>query len=108
MEPGSNTYIKPDPDAAAPSPYMDDDDDIYEDAGDLDFTDAGQQLWMTRLPKTLWEVFNKLKDDEEIEIGTVRVEKDPDGTLAGGRVSGMLVQGVCNCGLDLVCFARSA
>ena len=85
VDTGPSTFIKPEPDATAPSPYMDD-EDIYEDAGDLDFSNSGQQLWMTRLPKTLWEILNKFKDDEEIEIGTVRVEKNSEGGNGHGRV----------------------
>lgn len=62
-------------DDVGPSPYMDDDAD--DDAGDLDFSNVIQDLWLTKLPGSLWEVLSELKDDTEIELGTVRVE----GTL---------------------------
>ena len=72
-EPESAPRIKVEQDGASPSPYMEE-DDIYEDAGDLDFSTAGNPLWLTRLPAALWNDWSNLADDEEIEIGTVRVE----------------------------------
>ena len=56
------------------SSYMDEDDVYEEDAGDLDFSQAQQQLWFSHVPRSLWETWSSLKDDEEIEIGTIRVE----------------------------------
>ena len=50
------------------------DDDIYEDAGDLDFTRADQQVYLTHLPPWLWEMWSQLDDDEEIQVGTIRIE----------------------------------
>jgi transcription initiation factor TFIIF subunit beta len=83
----SNMQIKPDP-AAVPSIKVEsdmkddirqilEDEDIYEDAGDLDLSAAAQDVWLTRLPRPLWENWANLNDDEEIEIGTVRVEGPP-------------------------------
>ena len=66
--------IKPEPMDDTPSPYVDEDDDMYEDTGDLDFSQAQQQLWLSHIPRTLWETLSKLQDDDEIEIGTIRVE----------------------------------
>ena len=57
-----------------PSPFPDEDEDMYEDAGDLDFSQAQQRLWLSHIPRTLWESLSRLKDDDEIEIGKVRVE----------------------------------
>lgn len=54
------------------------DDDIYEDTGDLDFSQAMQDVWLARLPKSLWEAWSKLDADDEIEIGTLRVEGPPE------------------------------
>ncbi|KAI5306911.1 hypothetical protein KEM56_006472 [Ascosphaera pollenicola] len=54
------------------------DDDIYEDTGDLDFSQAMQDVWLARLPKTLWEAWSKLDADEEIEVGALRVEGPPE------------------------------
>ena len=50
------------------------DDDIYEDAGDLDFSNAAQGLFLTRIPKYIWENWSQLDENEEIRLGTVRVE----------------------------------
>jgi transcription initiation factor TFIIF subunit beta len=72
--------IKPDPDTKdTPSAALSD-EDIYEDAGDLDFSLSSQNVWLTRIPKTLWEHWSTLDDDEEIQIGTVRVEGDATDT----------------------------
>jgi len=58
-----------------PSPPMDDDmEDVYEDAGDLDFSQAQQPLWLSHIPRSLWETWSTLGDDEEIELGTIRIE----------------------------------
>jgi hypothetical protein len=85
---GDNTYIlrtmadsmiKPDPDApgASPAPF---DDDIYEDAGDLEFnTDpAFRKLYLARVPRYVWEAWSKLDEDAEIQIGTIRIETTPN------------------------------
>ncbi|KAJ5766196.1 uncharacterized protein N7511_003812 [Penicillium nucicola] len=71
-------YIKPDPDSKDRVLADIDDEDLYEDAGDLDFSQAGQNVWLSRLPRQLWEHWAHLDDDEEIEIGTMRVEGTPD------------------------------
>jgi len=48
---------------------------IYEeDVGDLDFSKSEQQLWLSHIPRSLWETWSSLGNDEEIEIGTIRVE----------------------------------
>lgn len=60
---------------ASPSPYMEE-DDVYEDAGDLDFSNAQQQLWLSRVPKSLWAIWASLPEEGEIDIGTIRVEGD--------------------------------
>jgi len=65
--------VKQEPMDDTPSPMMDD-EDVYEDAGDLDFSNAQQQLWLSHIPRSLWETLLKLVDDDEIEIGTIRVE----------------------------------
>jgi transcription initiation factor TFIIF subunit beta len=70
-------YIKPDPDNKDTILTDLDDEDIYEDAGDLDFSLSGQNVWLSRLPRQLWEHWAHLDDDEEVEIGTVRIEGEP-------------------------------
>lgn len=80
-------YIKPDPEAIPAAPV--DDDDLYEDAGDLEFFDqfgdqgSFGQAYLARVPKDLWEAWDSLPDDAEIEIGTMR-QWDvvrPDGSV---------------------------
>ena len=77
--------IKPDPDAASASPAALTDDDIYEEAGDLEFnTDPKYQtLYLARVPKYIWEAWTKLDDDAEIRIGTIRQSTvtRPDGNV---------------------------
>jgi transcription initiation factor TFIIF subunit beta len=70
----STPYIKPDPDNKDTVLADVDDEDLYEDAGDLDFANATQSLWLSRIPRSLWEHWSKLDDDEEIQIGTIRIE----------------------------------
>jgi transcription initiation factor TFIIF subunit beta len=85
-------YIKPDPEASG-SPAQVDEEDLYEDAGDLEFYEKGderpssfEQLYLARVPRYMWEAWSKLTerlgDDDEIQIGTLRtwVEKRPDGS----------------------------
>lgn len=71
---GEQVHIKADPDGVEPSISAQSDDDIYEDAGDLDFAATSQGLYLVRVPKFLWENWSKLDDDEEIGLGTIRIE----------------------------------
>lgn len=76
--PLDSARVKIEPPSTATSPTAHSDDDIYEDAGDLDFSQAVQGLYLSRIPKYLWESWSKLKDDQEIRLGTIRVEGDLD------------------------------
>ncbi len=79
--------IKPDPDAINSLPGAVSDDDMYEDAGDLEFADfsatnpAAADVYLTHVPKYLYNAWAHLADDEEIRIGTVRkwIEVGKDG-----------------------------
>ncbi|GAW10981.1 hypothetical protein ANO14919_003190 [Xylariales sp. No.14919] len=79
--------IKPDPDAVTILPSAMSDDDMYEDAGDLEFADfsptnpAAADVYLTHVPKYLYNAWADLDDDEEIRIGTVRkwIEVGKDG-----------------------------
>lgn len=75
---GQTSHIKPDPDSIGASPTAHTDDDLYEDAGDLEFAGADQGLYLTRIPKFLWERWSQLDDNQEVTIGTVRVEGGPE------------------------------
>lgn len=70
--------IKPDPDAKGTPLSGISDEDFYEDAGDLDFTNAAQSVWLSRIPRSLWEHWSHIDDDEEIELGTIRIEGQPN------------------------------
>lgn len=72
-----------------------DEDDLFEDAGDLDFYDKSapgntfETLYLARIPKYMWDAWIKLTekmgDDEEIQIGTLRTWNEPQmDTLADG------------------------
>ena len=66
-------------DVDMPSPaYADDDPDGFEEAGDLDFSQANQPLWLSHIPKSLWDALSNIQDDEEIDLGTIRVEGPED------------------------------
>ncbi|PQE04081.1 hypothetical protein CJF31_00003197 [Rutstroemia sp. NJR-2017a BVV2] len=79
--------IKPDPEAAGRTPRFMDDEDIFEDAGDMSINEdpAFQKLWLGRVPKYVWEAWNGLSEDldAEIQIGTIRHSREskPDGTF---------------------------
>ena len=79
-DPDSKIFNAPDAPAKIEPGLMDipiaEDEDIYEDAGDLDFAEASRALCLTRIPKYLWEHWSKLDDDQEIKLGTIRVEGD--------------------------------
>ncbi len=74
MESVPDQSIKSEPMDDSPSPYVDEDEDMYEDTGDLDFAQAQQPLWLSHIPRTLWEALSKIQDDDEVEIGKLRVE----------------------------------
>lgn len=90
-------YIKPDPEAAEASTPVDE-DDLYEDAGDLEFYDksapnhSNETLYLARVPKYMWDAWAKLTerlgDDDEIQIGTLRTwnEAKPDGSAIVGDI----------------------
>ena len=84
----ADSVIKPDPDApgASPAPL---DDDIYEDAGDLEFNSdpAYSKLYLARVPRYVWEAWSKLDEDAEIQIGTIRMEMKPTATGEGEQAS---------------------
>ena len=52
------------------------DDDIYEDAGDLDFELSPQSMYLSRLPRFLWKTWSQMEDGEELALGNMRVESE--------------------------------
>jgi transcription initiation factor TFIIF subunit beta len=77
--------MKQDPDSMTPKGGFMDDDDIYEDTGELNMPrkDEKSDIWLTRIPKWLYESLAKEGDDDEIEIGKIAVFLDEKT----GRVS---------------------
>ena len=78
-------------DVDMPSPYADDYEDALEEAGDLDYSGANQPMWLSHVPKSLWDTLAKLEDDDEIDLGTISVEGPEDNPT---RVSRASVHGV--------------
>ena len=62
-------------------------DDIYEDAGDLEFynttqlNSAAANMYLVRVPPYVWEAWDKMDDDTEIQVATLRqwTETDKNG-----------------------------
>lgn len=93
-----STFIKgdPDEDKIMPPPMPMEEDDLFEDGGDLEFYDKNipgnsfETLYLARVPKYMWDSWLKmaerLGDDDEIQIGTLRTwnEPQPDATVEGG------------------------
>jgi transcription initiation factor TFIIF subunit beta len=86
-------FIKPEP-GVSPAPI--DEEDLFEDAGDLEFYDKNapnnslETLYLARVPKYMWDAWQKLTDklgdDDEIQIGTLRTwnEAVEDKQVEGG------------------------
>lgn len=87
---GQTPLVKPDPDSIGASPAAHTDDDLYEDAGDLEFAGSDQGLYLTRVPKFLWERWSQLDDNQEVTIGTVRVEGGPENVKRVRHISSTL------------------
>ncbi|KAF2151338.1 hypothetical protein K461DRAFT_280127 [Myriangium duriaei CBS 260.36] len=70
--------IKPDPATATERSLIDEDE--YEDTGELQIRGM-DQAWLAKIPKWLWEAWTNIAEDDEIELGKVRVYHNnrPDG-----------------------------
>ncbi|KAI1379395.1 transcription initiation factor IIF, beta subunit-domain-containing protein [Hypoxylon crocopeplum] len=77
--------IKAELDDNGVSPAAVSEDDVYEDAGDLEFYDPTDlhegSVYLTHVPKYLYDAWARMDDDAEIKIGTLRqwTEKGPNG-----------------------------
>ena len=96
-EPGTETIpqIKPDPDMNSPnikSELLD--DDMYEDAGDLDLSGGGRPVWLVKLPQFIADRWNELNDDEEITLGVVKLPPQASDEPSVCVPSGAYVVGV--------------
>jgi hypothetical protein len=96
--------IKTDPDAINSMPGVMSDDDIYEDAGDLEFAHldratnpAAADVYLTHVPGYLHQAWAHLDDDEEIRIGTVRkwIEVGKDGRQTVCHSPSLLHSRIC-------------
>lgn len=77
------SFVKTEPEETKPEVV--DDEDLYEDAGDLEFYDNtnahNESLYLARVPRYMWDAWLKLAeragDNDEIQIGTLRTWKEP-------------------------------
>ncbi|KAF8537233.1 transcription initiation factor IIF, beta subunit [Trichophaea hybrida] len=53
-----------------------DDEEFYEDSGDLDLSNGDRAVWLVKLPQFLAERWNAIDEDEEITLGTVKVDRN--------------------------------
>lgn len=55
------------------------DEDEYEDTGELHIRGSADddKAWLAKIPKWLWESWSTIAEDEEIELGKVRVYNNP-------------------------------
>jgi transcription initiation factor TFIIF subunit beta len=56
-----------------PSIKPESDDELYEDAGDLDMVEGSKAVWLVKLPSFVAERWNDIDEDEEIVLGVVKV-----------------------------------
>ena len=68
----NNPHVKAEPGMDSPNLKMED-DDLYEDAGDLDTSRGDKPVWLVKLPSFLAERWKDLDDDEEITLGVVKI-----------------------------------
>ncbi|KAK2629416.1 hypothetical protein QTJ16_000236 [Diplocarpon rosae] len=97
------TKIKMDPEAAG-SPSGLSEEDIYEEAGDLEFNTnpAFQSLYLARVPKYVWEAWSKLDDDAEIPIGTIRQHIAADGSASSSHCLGRCTTNIVQTRLSML------
>lgn len=92
VEPSVKAEVKDEPSA---SPPAFEDDDLYEDAGDLNFYDPNgpadfNNVSLMRVSNDLWKRWSDLNDDQEVQIGTMRVWEEP---VTVGNVTKNVVSG---------------
>jgi transcription initiation factor TFIIF subunit beta len=90
-------HIKTEAEASPGRVGTPDEEDLYEDAGDLEFYDrnAGpntENIYLARVPGYVWEAWvkmtEKLGDNDEVQIGTLRNwnEVKPNGLVEVRRI----------------------
>ena len=63
--------IKQEAESTAPLAFMDDDED--EDTGELRIPNPLNGIYLTWVPRMLWDSWASINEDEEIQVGLVRV-----------------------------------
>ena len=71
METDGGSSIKPDPEGIQQSQAMEEDDD-FEDTGELEMPPPPSNVWLLRIPRVLHEQWNKVDQDQEIQVGVIR------------------------------------
>ncbi|KAH8149625.1 uncharacterized protein LAJ45_06256 [Morchella importuna] len=64
-----------------PSIKPESDDELYEDAGDLDMVEGSKAVWLVKLPSFVAERWNDIDEDEEIVLGVVKVNPNNNEQL---------------------------
>lgn len=59
-----------------------DDDELYEDAGDLDMSRGEKAVWLVKLPSFVTERWSQIDDNEEIVLGMVKVNPNTNNVRA--------------------------
>ena len=67
------------------------DEDVYEDAGDLEFqnrnsdgsSNLNDRMFLVRLPVELWQAWSNIDDDQEIQIGRIRKWEEDETKIVG-------------------------
>lgn len=87
VEPGIKQEVKQeDVDMANVKGEMSDDEELYEDAGDLDMAPGGKAVWLVKLPSFVAERWNDIDEDEEIVLGVVKVNPKNNEQVGGFHV----------------------
>lgn len=70
----SSGFVKDEEDEVQPLQPMDD-EDAFEDAGELEIPGQPQDTWLLRIPRMLHEQWAKLDQDAELTLGAVKRNK---------------------------------
>lgn len=74
METDSASTIKPDPDSTQ-EPQPMDEDDAFEDTGELELPAQPHKVWLLRVPKVLHKAWDVVNEDQEVQLGVLRRNK---------------------------------
>ncbi|KAJ8100401.1 transcription initiation factor IIF, beta subunit [Lipomyces tetrasporus] len=74
-----NTVGYEDDDPVSPAslpPDEEEEDDVYEDSGDLDMSLADTKVWLVRMPKFLRERWLEMENSDGQDLGIIRLRQD--------------------------------